>query len=65
MTNLQASYNKDANNFVEQAEQWKEVRENLIFLIDLATVGMVAEENVTTNEEPKIFNKAWNHPDME
>ena len=40
MKNLQASYNKDPNKIVEQAKQEKAVRENLNFLIDLATIAM-------------------------
>ena len=33
-------------------------------MISLATIAMVAESKITTEEEPKTFDKAWNHPDM-
>ena len=41
MKNLQDSLNENANKIIEQAEEEKAVKENLIFLTDLA---MVVEE---------------------
>ena len=37
-------------------------RENLKFLIDLATTAMVSEDIMPMEDEPQTFNKAWNHP---
>ena len=57
---MQTSYNEDAKNVKQKA-----VREDLSFLIDLATIIMVAEDEGNTEEGPKNFNEAWNHPGME
>ena len=38
---------------------------NLNFLIDCATIIMVAEDKMTTEERSKMFDKAWNHADVE
>ena len=59
---LQCSYNKDANKFFKKAKQMKNV--NLNFLIYLAMFAMTAEDK-ETEEEPKNFIKAWNHPDLD
>ena len=61
MRKLQASYNDDANKIVKEAAQEKSAKENLIFLIDLATIFMLAMETKPTKHEPQTFNKAWNH----
>ena len=65
MKNLQASFSEDANKIVDQAEQEKAPKENLNFLIDLSPIMMVAADKVTTEEESKTFNTAWNHLDVE
>ena len=50
---------------------WKLIRlssrpnKNLNFLIDLATITMVAKNEKTTEEEPKNFSEAWNHLGMD
>ena len=69
MKNLQVLKNKDTNKIIKQAawevEQAAQETENLIFLIDLATVAMVAEYTKPTKDEPHTFNKAWNYPNAE
>ena len=60
-----SSYSENANKIIEQAKQEMAVNENLNFLIDFATTAMVAKVKSYTEEEPKNFNNAWNHPDME
>ena len=55
----QASSNDDANKIVEQATQEKSAIEHLNFLINLA---MVTNDTKPVPEEPKTFNKAWDHP---
>ena len=42
---------------IEQAEQKKAKRENLIFFNNLTTIAMVVEGKKTSKEEPKKFNK--------
>ena len=58
MTNLQVSYSIDSN--VEQAEQEKAMKENLIFSTDLATMA-IAEDITPMKKEPQTFNEGWNH----
>ena len=53
------------NKVVEQAKQEKAVNNNLSFQIALAAIIMVTLDKKTTKEEPKAFNKAWNHLDVE
>ena len=48
---IQWEYNDDANKIIEQ--------ENLNFLIYLA---IVTNDTKPIPEEPKTFNKAWDHP---
>ena len=48
--NLQASYKKDDNRIVEQAKQDKAELENSSFLINLASIAMVAEDKVITKK---------------
>ena len=43
----------------------KVTNENLYFLIDIATIVIVAEDKKTLKEEPKSFNEVWYHPDKE
>ena len=43
---------------VEKAERDQTVRENLNFLIVLATISMVDEDKVTSKEEPNEISKA-------
>ena len=43
----------------------KSIKWKFKFLIDLAAIIIVAKDKVATKEEPKMFDKAWNHPDME
>ena len=45
MKNFQALYNEDANKMVKEAAWEKEI---LKFLIDLATIAMVAEDTKPT-----------------
>ena len=33
--------------------------------IDLAIILMVVEDKKNTKEKPKMFDKAWNHPNEE
>ena len=42
--NLQPSYNEEARKITKQAQQEKEVKENLIFLINLTIITMVAKD---------------------
>ena len=58
MKNLQTSYNKGANRFMEQAQQNENTLENLNFLINLATITMETKDEVTMKEDPKAFNEA-------
>ena len=49
-----------------QTQSWsmvnkKAAKEHLNFLIDLATMVMVAKDNITTEEEHKMFDKACHH----
>ena len=59
MKKLQALYSEDANKIVEQATDEKKDHQSLNFLIDLS---MVTTNTESAPEEPKIFTKAWNHP---
>ena len=59
MKKLQALYNDEANNIVEQALQEKRAIKNLNFLIDLA---MDSNDTKPTLKEPQTFNKVWSHP---
>ena len=63
MKNLQASYNEDTIKIIKHAQQEIKVRENLNFLINLATIAIVTEDKTTAEVELSNFNKAWNHPD--
>ena len=56
MRKLQASYNDNAKKIVKEAGQ-KKAKENLNFLIDLATIAMVAEDTKPMKNEPQAFNK--------
>ena len=47
--------------FVKEAAQEKSKEENLNFLINLATIVIVAEDTKPTKNEPQTFNKNWNH----
>ena len=38
---------------------------NLHFLIDLATIAMVTKDKLNTEEEPHIFQEAWNNLDTQ
>ena len=58
MKKLQASYNENANKIVTEVTQEKSAKENLIFLINLATFVMVAEDTKQTEDEPQAFNEA-------
>ena len=62
MKKLQALYNDNASKIVKEASQEKSANKNLNFLIDLA---MVASNPKPTEDEPQMFNKAWNHPNAE
>ena len=57
--NLPAAYNKNANKIVKLAKQEKDLGENLNFLVVLATIAIVAED------ERLNFSKAWNHLNKE
>ena len=59
MKKLQASFNDDANEIVQEAMNEKRVIKNLNFLFNLA---MVTTDTKPVPKEPKIFTKAWNHP---
>ena len=61
--NLQVLFNGDANKVMKQAEWEKATKENLKFLIDVATVTLAAEDKMSTEKVPKMFNKALTHPD--
>ena len=58
MKKLQASYNNDANEIVEQAMQEKGTIKKINFLIYLA---MMSKYIKPTLDEPQMFNEAWNH----
>ena len=58
MKNLQASFNEGTNKIMQQVEQEKVAKENLNFLINLATIFIVAKDKLTIKEEPKIFDEA-------
>ena len=53
-----------------QIKLWNRPRErnekDLNFLIDLATITMIAENTKLPNEEPQTFHEDWSHsdPDM-
>ena len=64
MKNLQAPFNKDVKEITDQVKQVKLISENLNFLIDLATIKVVAMVKKSTEEESKNINEA-NHPDVE
>ena len=49
MKNLQSSYNEDAKKILEKAEY------KINFLIDLATIAIVAKDKVAIEEEPQNF----------
>ena len=59
MKKLEASYNVDANNIIDQATNEKSVIKNSNFLIDLS---MMTTNTKPVPEEPKTFSEAWNHP---
>ena len=60
MKRLQALYNDDANEIVEQAMNEKSVIiKKLNFLINLS---MVTTDTEPVPEEPKTFTKVWNYP---
>ena len=40
----------------------KSYKGKLEFMIKLATIALVAKNKVTTKEELKVFNEAWNLP---
>ena len=50
---------------LEQAAEEKREKENLIFLINSATIAMVAEDTKSTKDEPQTFYKALNHVTLE
>ena len=58
MKKLQASYNDNANEIIEQAMNEKSAIEYLNFLIDLS---VVTTNTKPVHEEPKTFDKAWKH----
>ena len=58
---FQASIDEDAIKIMKHAKQEKSAKENLIFLIDMATIAIAAKDKMTTKEEPKMFDEAWNH----
>ena len=62
---LHALYNEDANKVVKEAAQDKSAKENLNFLINLATIAMVVEDTKPNEDEPQTFDDAWNHPNFE
>ena len=43
--------------------QKKAVKENFIFLSNLATIVMITEDTKPTEDKPKVFNEVWVHPD--
>ena len=57
MKKLHALYNNYANNIVKEAAQ-----ENFRFFIDLA---MIVGDSRPTEDEPQIFNEAWDHLNLE
>ena len=61
MKKFQASYNNDANKIIKKVAQEKSEKENLFFLLDLATIAMVTEDTKPTKDEPQTFNDVWNH----
>ena len=52
MKKLQASYNDNADKIVMEVTKKKDAKENMNFLIDLATIAMVAEDTKLTRDEP-------------
>ena len=50
--------NKDANKIVEQAECKMSMKESFNFLIDLATIVMIAKDKVTIEDKTKLFDEA-------
>ena len=60
--NLKALYNEDTNKVLEQAA-WEKEKSN--FLINQATIAMVAEDTKLIKDELQMFNKAWNHSSAE
>ena len=65
MKKLQALHNEDDNKIVKEVAQEKASKENSNFLIDLATIAMVAEYTEPTKDDLQIFIKACNHPNPE
>ena len=57
MKNLQFLYNEDVNKIMELAAQERAIKENLFFLIDLATITMVTEDPKPMEDEPQMFNE--------
>ena len=62
---LQGSYNADANEILRWAKQENRTRENMDFLVNLATISMVVEYAKPTEDKLQTFNKPWKHPDLE
>ena len=56
INNLKDSHSEDGNR-IEQAKQEKAAEENLNVLMNLATIAVMAEDKVTTKEEPRNLKK--------
>ena len=65
MKTLQSLYNEAANKNAEHSAPERTTKENLNFLIDLATTTIIAEDTKPPKDEPQMFNEALNHPDPE
>ena len=62
MEDLQALYNENANNMIEQVAQEEGTKRKFSSLIVLATTTMAAKDTKSMENEPQIFKKARNHP---